>query len=72
MNAALRANRSEMFRAFTSLALTQRRISWVYRKWAVEPGVNNQSRNRYASEARRLWREAKWHIETARRYKDAS
>jgi hypothetical protein len=68
----MHTKRAEMFRAFTSLALTQRRISWVYRKWAVEPGANETRRDTYASEARRLWREAKGHIEIARRYKDAS
>lgn len=54
--------------AFVSLALTQRRLSWQYRKWAVEDEArgNLSAYRRHAAEARRLWRDARQHIELAR------
>lgn len=55
--------------AFISLALTQRRLSWVYRKWALESEAegNLDAYRRYAREARRLWRDAREHLAIARR-----
>lgn len=58
------ANRS----AFLSLALTERRLSWTYRRWALEDealGKLNAYR-KHAAEARRLWRSALWHLDYAR------
>jgi len=54
--------------AVVSLALTQRRLSWQYRKWAVEDEArgNLNAYRRHAAEARRLWREALWHLDYAR------
>lgn len=54
--------------AFRSLALTQRRESWRYRKWALEAKAegNTEKFLRYAATARRLWRDAKEHISHAR------
>ena len=54
--------------AFLSLARTQHRLSWVYRKWALEARALGKSEDftRYAAEARRLWEATKFHIEQAR------
>lgn len=54
--------------AFLSLALTQRRLSWRYRKWALEDEARGDRKAylRHAAEARRLWRDALWHLEYAR------
>jgi len=54
--------------AFVSLAKTQRRISWQYRKWALEDQARGDRKAflKHAAEARRLWREARWHLDYAR------
>lgn len=51
-----------------SLALTQRRLSWRYRKWALEDEArgDREAYLKHAAEARRLWREALWHLDYAR------
>lgn len=51
-----------------SLALTQRRLSWRYRKWALEDEARGDRKAylKNAAEARRLWREALWHLDYAR------
>lgn len=56
--------------AFLSLAKTQRRLAGEYRKWAreAEAAGKTEQFNKYAAEARRLWRDTKWHLQTARRY----
>lgn len=55
--------------AFFSLARTQKRLSWVYRNWAIEAANEGKTASyiKYRDEAKRLWREAKDHIEIARR-----
>lgn len=60
--------RAEERAAFIRLALTQRRESWRYRNWAITARAagNQVDFQIYAAEARRLWRDAKWHIERAR------
>ena len=57
--------REQMRERFTSLALTQRRLSWQYRNWAKEER-DPLKYHRYAAEAIRLWRDAKDHIRLAR------
>lgn len=59
--------------ALLSLAKTQRRLSWTYRKWALEDEARGDRRafTRNAAEARRLWRAARQHIEIARSKSDA-
>lgn len=54
--------------AFVSLALTQRRLSWRYRNWALEDQARGDRKAflKHAAEARRLWREALWHLDYAR------
>ena len=54
--------------ALLSLAKTQRRLSWTYRKWALEDEARGDRTafTRNAAEARRLWRNAQWHLEYAR------
>lgn len=54
--------------AFLSLARTQHRLSWTYRKWALEARALGKTEDftRYAAEARRLWRDCKEHISYAR------
>jgi hypothetical protein len=54
--------------AFVSLAMTQRRLSWGYRKWALEDEARGDRKAylKHAAEARRLWREALWHLDYAR------
>ncbi len=54
--------------AFRSLALMQRRLSWVARKRALEAEAsgNLSDYRHYAAEARRLWRDALEHISYAR------
>jgi hypothetical protein len=54
--------------AFVSLAMTQRRLSWKYRRWALEDEARGDldAYRKHAAEARRLWRNAQWHLEYAR------
>jgi hypothetical protein len=54
--------------AFVSLAMTQRRLSWKYRRWALEDEArgDHDAYRKHAAEARRLWRNAQWHLEYAR------
>jgi hypothetical protein len=54
---------------FRSLALTQKRLSWVARRKALEAEASGDIQNyrHYAAEARRLWRDALDHLELARR-----
>ena len=54
--------------AFVSLALTQRRLSWRYRRWALEDEAAGRlvAYRQDVKEARRLWREAKEHLDFAR------
>jgi hypothetical protein len=54
--------------ALVSLALTQRRLSWRYRNWALEDEARGNliAYRKNAAEARRLWRDARQHIEIAR------
>lgn len=53
--------------AFASLALTQRRLSWVARRraWEAERESRLDDYRHFASEARRLWREAGYHLRCA-------
>lgn len=55
-------------RGLISLAMTQRRLSWRYRKWALDDEARGDRKAflKHAAEARRLWREAQWHIDFAR------
>ena len=64
-----RATEAKERAALRSLALTEKRLSWRYRRWALEAEAdgNNAAFLRWAAEARRLWREAKSHLEHARR-----
>lgn len=54
--------------AFLSLALTQRRLSWRYRRWSVEDEAAGRlvAYRHDVKEARRLWREAKDNLSWAR------
>jgi hypothetical protein len=54
--------------ALVSLALTQRRLSWRYRRWALEDEAAGRmvAYRHDVKEARRLWREAKEHLDFAR------
>lgn len=63
-SAVARMNRD----AFLSLAWKQSRLSWKYRKWALEDEArgNLNAYRKHAAEARRLWREAEWHLDYAR------
>jgi len=56
--------------AWFSLAKSQRRMAGEYRQWAreAEAAGNLGQFRKYAGEARRLFRDAKWHLQTARRY----
>lgn len=58
--------------AFFSLALTQRRLSWRYRKWAVEDEAAGRllAYRRDADEARKLWRAAKDSLSWARHHRE--
>jgi hypothetical protein len=62
--------REQMREAFLSLARTQRRESWTYRKWAWEERDRGdpEKYHRYAAEAIRRWREAKSAIQSARNW----
>jgi hypothetical protein len=62
------ATRAAERAAFIRLAQTQRRISWQYRNWALEARATGKPDDykRYAAEARRLWRDARQHLELAR------
>jgi len=53
--------------AFASLALMQRRLSWVARHRAVEAETEAKldDYRHFAKEARRLWREAIYHLGAA-------
>jgi len=54
--------------AYFSLSQTQRRLAHRYRADALRYEAEGNHRN-YAScmlEARRLWRDAKWHLERAK------
>lgn len=63
-SAVARMNRD----AFVSLAMTQRRLSWKYRNWALEDEARGDlnAYRKHAAEARRLWRDALWHLDYAR------
>jgi hypothetical protein len=54
--------------ALVSLAWTQSRLSWRYRTWALEDEARGNliAYRKNAAEARRLWRDARQHIEIAR------
>jgi len=54
--------------ALASLAWTQRRLAWQYRKWAAEDEARGAlaSYRKNSAEAERLLREARWHIDYAR------
>ena len=54
--------------AFLSLARCQKRLSWGYRRNAIEAEAagDREGYLRNATEARRLWRDAKQHIQFAR------
>jgi hypothetical protein len=55
-------------KAFIRLAITQKTISWVYRRWASEDEARGDlnAYRKHAAEARRLWRDALWHLDYAR------
>jgi hypothetical protein len=57
--------------AFASLALTQRRLSWTARKRAreAEAKAHLDDYRHFASEARRLWRAAVYHLWVAQQRK---
>lgn len=59
--------------AFASLARTQRRLSWKYRRWAGEAEAceDLDSFRKWRAEARRLWRAAWWHLRKAQDRKEA-
>lgn len=63
-----RHNREAQREAWFSLSQTQRRLSWRARREALQAErENNHARYaHYATEARRLWREAKTHLNFAR------
>ena len=54
--------------ALLSLARTQRRLSWRYRRWAVEDEAAGRLvlYRRNVEQARKLWRSAKWALGAAR------
>lgn len=58
--------------AFFSLALTQRRLSWRYRRWAAEDEAAGRlvAYRRDVEEARKLWRAAKDSLSWARHHRD--
>jgi len=55
--------------AFFSLSQTQRRIAHDYKRRAMaEKAAGDVSRfDRYSAEANRLWAQAKWHLQMAKR-----
>jgi hypothetical protein len=55
--------------AFLSLAKTQKRLSWTYYKWALEAELagNLVDYRRYRATSDRYRREARDHLEIARR-----
>lgn len=57
-------------KAFFSLALTQKRLSWRYRKWALEAADagNLDAYRRDRDEAKKLWRGAKESLSWARHH----
>jgi hypothetical protein len=64
--------RDEML-AFAKLARTQRRLSWVARRRAIEAEerANLDDYRHFRAEARRLWRAAWWHLRRAQDRKEA-
>lgn len=58
--------------AFLSLALTQRRLSWRYRRWALEDEAAGRlvAYRRDADDARKLWRSAKDSLSWARHHRE--
>lgn len=58
--------------AFLSLALTQRRLSWGYRRLANEDAEQGDGYqySQNVAEARRLWRAAKDSLSWARHHRD--
>jgi hypothetical protein len=54
--------------AYLSLAMTQRRLAHIARREALawEAAGDYRRYGPAAVEARRLWREAKWHLERAK------
>lgn len=55
--------------ALFRLAKTQKRLSWIYRNWAIEAAQEGKAAayTKYRDEAKRLWREAKYHLAWTRR-----
>ncbi len=64
-----RHNRQATAEALYNLSQTQRRLSHRARAEAIEAELSGNYKwfAYYAKEARRLWRDAKWHFEKARR-----
>lgn len=52
-----------------SLSQTQRRLAHEYKRWALaEEAAGDWPRYRkFKAESNRLWNEAKWHLQAARR-----
>lgn len=63
------ANDADERAAFRSLALSQKRRSWTYREWALEAEQAGRldDYRRYRAESDRLRRDARQHLELARR-----
>ena len=57
----------ENVKAFKSLALSQRRLSHKYRRWAAE-STTELERDKWAAEADDYWERAKWHLGKAREW----
>ena len=55
-------------RAFLRLVTQQRRLSWQYRRWALEDAEagNITAYRKHLAEAERLRRDAHWHLDRAR------
>lgn len=66
------SEKAKTARAFFSLAKTQRRLAGEYRVWAREADARGDLPRyaRYAAEARRLFRDARWNLQAARRWSE--
>lgn len=64
------SEKAKTARAFFSLAKTQRRLAGEYRVWAREADARGDYPRyvRYAAEARRLFRDARCNLQSARQW----
>lgn len=73
MTSGMRTKLNNDYRAFAKLALTERRLSWVSRHRALEceQDADLDGYRRWKADAKKLWRDARYHLGVAQDRKAA-